>query len=76
MDKPKRMELTKKPPFREQIGVDKETTTIRVPSNILVEMKTEADKIGISVNSYMLITIHMGRKILNSNISFIPDIPE
>jgi len=52
---------------------DKETTTIRIPVDNLQEMQKEAKVIGISLNSYMLMAMHTGRKVLNSNITVVSD---
>lgn len=56
--------------------IDKETTTLRIPVGIAADMRNEARNIGCSLNDYMLISIHFGRKVLNSNITFCPDTPE
>lgn len=53
--------------------VDKETTTLRIPVEIISDMRNETKKIGISLNDYMLMTMHIGRKVLNGNIIFSPD---
>lgn len=52
---------------------EKETTTIRIPTRNLEAMQKEASEIGLSLNSYMLMAIHLGRKVLNSGINFSPD---
>jgi hypothetical protein len=52
------------------------TTTIRVPLSNIEAIQKESDEMGLSLNSYMLLAIHMGRKILNSNISVCQHIPE
>ena len=56
--------------------MEKETTTIRIPKNIRDTMQKEAESMGISLNSYFLVAVNMGRKILNYNITVSLDIPE
>lgn len=48
-------------------GIDKETTTIRIPTDIKEEMVKEAKEYGISLNSYLLMTSGIGRKALKLN---------
>jgi hypothetical protein len=52
------------------------TTTIRIPTSNLDEMQKESAEIGISLNTYMLTAIHIGRKALNSGVTFQGDNPE
>ena len=56
--------------------MEKETTTIRIPREIMEDMRKEAESIGLSVNSYMLVAIAYGRKLLNAAPSLRIDIPE
>jgi len=53
--------------------IEKETTTLRIPTNIAADMRKEAEEIGVSLNDYILMSIHIGRRVLNSNITFSPD---
>ena len=53
--------------------VDKETTTLRIPIDILEEMRKEATKVGTSLNDYMLTAMYLGRKALNGPLTFSPD---
>lgn len=48
---------------------EKITTTIRIPDDIIKEMQEESRAMGISLNSYMLVAMSQGRKVLNSDIS-------
>ena len=56
--------------------MEKETTTIRIPQEIMENMRKEAESIGLSVNSYMLVAIAYGRKLLNSVPNLKIDIPQ
>lgn len=55
---------------------EKETTTLRVPVNILRDIKNEASQAGLSANSYMLLAIHLGRKALSSDLNLLVDTRE
>ena len=54
---------------------DKETTTIRIPKDIRDTMQKEAEAMGISLNSYLLVTANMGRRVLNCEVTVSLDTP-
>lgn len=41
--------------------------TIRLPENVFEDTKKEAEECGASHNSYLMMLIHLGRKVYNSN---------
>lgn len=49
--------------------MQKETTTIRLPPQIKAEMQEEAESYGISLNSYMLTAMKLGRKVLKEGLT-------
>lgn len=54
----------------------KETTTLRIPTNIREEMQREAEQMGISLNSYFLVVANIGRKVLNCDVTVSFGTPE
>ena len=49
--------------------MNKETTTVRIPTGDLIDMQKEAEEFGLSLNSYLLVTSKLGRKMLNCKVS-------
>lgn len=43
--------------------MNKEQTTIRLPKELKEELQREADRMGISFNSYLLTLIDKGRRL-------------
>ena len=56
--------------------MDKDTTTIRIPKEVRSLMQEEADAMGISLNSYFLVAMNMGRKLLSSKVTVLLEPPE
>lgn len=47
-----------------------ETTTLRIPTEVNAIVKENAEKIGISANSYILVALKIGIKMLESDVHF------
>lgn len=49
-------------------GDDTKQFTMRIPESVFEETKKEAAFIGSSHNSYLMMLIHLGRKVYNSSV--------
>lgn len=49
--------------------------TVRFPEEVFEDIQKEAYKIGSSVNSYLMVLLHHGRKVINAGVITVsPDL--
>jgi len=46
-------------------NMDREQTTLRLPAELMEQLKQEAQEMGVSFNGYLLMLIHKGRHDLH-----------
>ena len=57
----------KKPPDREQKV--SQQVTVRMPEDLYESIKAEAEQIGSSFNSFLMVLVSMGMKVYNSTFT-------